>query len=61
MIFAREANRADPKLAVPIAGDDPEAVQVAAGPDIASPGSPGGSREEPGKPSDDADVGALTK
>ena len=31
MIFAREANRADPKLAVPIAGDDPEAVQVAAG------------------------------
>jgi 8-hydroxy-5-deazaflavin:NADPH oxidoreductase len=31
MIFAREANRADPKLAVPIAGDDPVAVQVAAG------------------------------
>jgi 8-hydroxy-5-deazaflavin:NADPH oxidoreductase len=31
MIFAREANRADPKLAVPIAGDDPEAVKVAAG------------------------------
>jgi len=31
MIFAREANRADPKLAVPIAGDDPEAVQIAAG------------------------------
>ena len=31
MIFAREANRPDPKLAVPIAGDDPEAVQVAAG------------------------------
>jgi 8-hydroxy-5-deazaflavin:NADPH oxidoreductase len=30
MIFAREANRPDPKLAVPIAGDDPEAVQVAA-------------------------------
>jgi len=30
MIFAREANRADPKLAVPIAGDDPEAVQIAA-------------------------------
>lgn len=28
-IFAREANRADPKLAVPIAGDDPEAVQLA--------------------------------
>jgi predicted dinucleotide-binding enzyme len=31
LIFAREANRADPKLAVPIAGDDPEAVQIAAG------------------------------
>lgn len=31
MIFAREAHRADPKLAIPIAGDDPEAVQVAAG------------------------------
>ena len=31
MIFAREANRADPKLAVPIAGDDAEAVQIAAG------------------------------
>lgn len=30
MIFAREANRHDPKLAIPIAGDDPEAVQVAA-------------------------------
>jgi predicted dinucleotide-binding enzyme len=30
MIFAREANRPDPKLAVPIAGDDAEAVQVAA-------------------------------
>jgi 8-hydroxy-5-deazaflavin:NADPH oxidoreductase len=29
-IFAREANRPDPKLAIPIAGDDPEAVQVAA-------------------------------
>ena len=29
-IFAREANRPDPKLAVPIAGDDAEAVQVAA-------------------------------
>jgi len=28
-IFAREANRADPKLAIPIAGDDPEAVRVA--------------------------------
>jgi predicted dinucleotide-binding enzyme len=31
MIFAREANRPDPKLAIPIAGDDPEAVQIAAG------------------------------
>jgi 8-hydroxy-5-deazaflavin:NADPH oxidoreductase len=30
MIFAREANRPDPKLAIPIAGDDPEAVSVAA-------------------------------
>jgi predicted dinucleotide-binding enzyme len=30
-IFANEANRADPKLAVPIAGDDAEAVKVAAG------------------------------
>ena len=29
-IFASEANRPDPKLAVPIAGDDPEAVRVAA-------------------------------
>jgi 8-hydroxy-5-deazaflavin:NADPH oxidoreductase len=29
-IFAREANRRDPKLAVPIAGDDPEAVRIAA-------------------------------
>jgi predicted dinucleotide-binding enzyme len=29
-VFAREANRPDPKLAVPIAGDDPEAVRVAA-------------------------------
>jgi len=28
--FASEANRADPKLAIPIAGDDAEAVQVAA-------------------------------
>ena len=28
-IFAREANRPDPKLAIPIAGDDAEAVQVA--------------------------------
>jgi predicted dinucleotide-binding enzyme len=30
MIFAREANRPSPRLAVPIAGDDQEAVQVAA-------------------------------
>lgn len=30
MIFAREANRADPKLAIPIAGDDSAAVEVAA-------------------------------
>ncbi|MEO6748345.1 MAG: NAD(P)-binding domain-containing protein [Casimicrobiaceae bacterium] len=30
-IFAREAHRPDPKLAIPIAGDDPEAVQVATG------------------------------
>lgn len=30
-IFASEANRPDPKLAVPIAGDDEEAVKVAAG------------------------------
>jgi hypothetical protein len=30
MIFAREANRPDPKLAIPIAGDDPQAVEVAA-------------------------------
>jgi 8-hydroxy-5-deazaflavin:NADPH oxidoreductase len=30
-IFASEANRPDPKLAIPIAGDDAEAVQVAAG------------------------------
>lgn len=28
-IFAREANRADPKLAIPIAGDDAEAVRLA--------------------------------
>jgi 8-hydroxy-5-deazaflavin:NADPH oxidoreductase len=28
-IFAHEANRPDPKLAVPIAGDDPEALRVA--------------------------------
>jgi 8-hydroxy-5-deazaflavin:NADPH oxidoreductase len=31
MIFAREANRPDPKLAIPIAGDDTEAVAIAAG------------------------------
>ena len=31
MIFAREANRPDPKLAIPIAGDDSEALTVAAG------------------------------
>lgn len=30
-IFAKEANRPDPKLAIPIAGDDVVAVQVAAG------------------------------
>ncbi|VTU33015.1 NADPH-dependent F420 reductase [Variovorax sp. SRS16] len=30
MIFAREANRPDPKLAIPIAGDDAAAVQTAA-------------------------------
>lgn len=30
-IFEREANRPDPKLAIPIAGDDPDSVQVAAG------------------------------
>jgi predicted dinucleotide-binding enzyme len=30
MVFAREANRADPKLAIPIAGDDSKAVQIAA-------------------------------
>jgi len=29
MIFAHEANRPDPRLAVPIAGDDAEAVEVA--------------------------------
>jgi predicted dinucleotide-binding enzyme len=28
-IFAREANRPDPKLAIPIAGDDAEAVRIA--------------------------------
>jgi 8-hydroxy-5-deazaflavin:NADPH oxidoreductase len=30
-IFANEANRPDPKLAIPIAGDDAQAVEVAAG------------------------------
>jgi len=30
MVFAREANRPDPKLAIPIAGDDQQAIQVAA-------------------------------
>jgi 8-hydroxy-5-deazaflavin:NADPH oxidoreductase len=30
-VFAKEANRPDPKLAIPIAGDDPEAVQIGAG------------------------------
>jgi predicted dinucleotide-binding enzyme len=30
-VFAREANRPDPRLAIPIAGDDPEAVRVAEG------------------------------
>src|SRR6201987_4612743 len=30
-VFAKEAHRPDPKLAIPIAGDHPEAVQVAAG------------------------------
>jgi 8-hydroxy-5-deazaflavin:NADPH oxidoreductase len=30
MTFAKEANRPDPRLAVPIAGDDAEAVRVAA-------------------------------
>jgi 8-hydroxy-5-deazaflavin:NADPH oxidoreductase len=30
MVFAREANRPDPKLAIPIAGDDLQAVQIAA-------------------------------
>jgi predicted dinucleotide-binding enzyme len=30
-VFAKEAHRQDPKLAIPIAGDDPQAVQIAAG------------------------------
>jgi 8-hydroxy-5-deazaflavin:NADPH oxidoreductase len=29
MIFAREANRPDPRLAIPIAGDDQDAIRVA--------------------------------
>ncbi len=31
MILAREANRPDPRLAIPIAGDDPHSVDLAAG------------------------------
>jgi len=31
MVFAKEAHRPDPKLAIPIAGDDAEAVKVAEG------------------------------
>jgi hypothetical protein len=31
MIFAREANRPDPRLAIPLAGDDSEALTVASG------------------------------
>jgi predicted dinucleotide-binding enzyme len=31
LILAREANRPDPRLAIPTAGDDPEAMQVAVG------------------------------
>lgn len=31
MILAKEANRAEPRLAIPIAGDDAEVMQVAAG------------------------------
>jgi 8-hydroxy-5-deazaflavin:NADPH oxidoreductase len=30
-VFAKEAHRPDPKLAIPIAGDNPQAVQIAAG------------------------------
>jgi len=30
-IFAREANRPDPRMGIPIAGDDPAAVEIAAG------------------------------
>ena len=31
MTFARDAHRPDPKLAIPIAGDEAQAVQTAAG------------------------------
>ena len=31
MTFAKEANRPDPRLAIPIAGDDAEAVRIASG------------------------------
>jgi 8-hydroxy-5-deazaflavin:NADPH oxidoreductase len=31
LVFAKEANRPDPKLAIPIAGDDAEAMRVATG------------------------------
>jgi len=31
MTFAKEANRPDPRLAIPIAGDDAEAVQIVSG------------------------------
>src|SRR5262245_18626116 len=30
LVLAREANRPDPKLGIPVAGDDPQAVQIAA-------------------------------
>ena len=30
-VLAQQANRPDPRLAIPIAGDDPEAVRIAAG------------------------------
>src|ERR1700738_3336431 len=54
MTFAREANRPVPRLAVPIAGDDQEAVQVAAGGgggggvSRAGVGEVGGARAVPG-------------
>src|SRR6202043_3060771 len=47
MIFAREANRPAPRLAGPIAGDDPEAVQVAAGPGGRARFDPGGNGKVP--------------